>query len=407
MENFERQHLQSIEELILDINEFLKGVSYEDLIINKEKLSAVKLSLLNIGDSVNILSVKTKQHYNSIDWKKISGFRNRTTHNYLGLDVRKLWDIIQNEIEPLKVEISKIRQDYHQYLNAKLLDGKKLSEEILAEIALEVSQIKSSGKKAPHLAAILVGSDGASETYVASKVRNCEKVGFESTLIRLEENVTEAELLNQINLLNDSDQIDGFIVQLPLPKHISEKKVIEAINPAKDVDGFHPMSVGKMALNLPTFISATPNGVLEMLKRYKIETEGKNCVVLGRSHIVGSPMSILMARNGYPGNATVTLCHSKTQNLKQITNTADILIVAIGRPEFVTADFVKEGAVVIDVGIHRTPDATKKSGFKLVGDVKFDEVAPKCSFLTPVPGGVGLMTICSLLQNTLKAAKRN
>ena len=286
-----------------------------------------------------------------------------------------------------------------------LLDGKKLSEEILAEIAEEVSVIKSKGGKVPHLAAILVGNDGASETYVASKVRNCEKVGFESTLIRFGADVSEKELLDEISKLNNNSQVDGFIVQLPLPKHISEKKVIEAIDPSKDVDGFHPMSVGKMALGLPTFLPATPNGVLEMLKRYKIDTVGKHCVVLGRSHIVGSPMSILMARNEYPGNATVTICHSKTQNLKEITVKADILIVAIGRAEFVTADMVKEGAVVVDVGMHRIPDETKKSGFRLVGDVNFNEVAPKTSFITPVPGGVGLMTICSLLQNTLYSAK--
>lgn len=286
-----------------------------------------------------------------------------------------------------------------------LLDGKKLSEEILNEISQEVLERKNKNKKTPHLAAILVGNDGASETYVASKVKNCEKVGFDSTLIRYESSVSESELLQKINELNLSNEIDGFIVQLPLPKHIDEKKITEAILPSKDVDGFHPMNVGYLALGIPAFISATPNGVMEMLKRYAIETEGKNCVVLGRSNIVGSPMAMLMSKNTNPGNATVTICHSKTKNLKEITLKADILIIAIGKPEFITADMVKEGAVVVDVGIHRIADGTKKSGFRLVGDVKFDEVASKSSFITPVPGGVGLMTICSLLQNTLKAVK--
>lgn len=286
-----------------------------------------------------------------------------------------------------------------------LLDGKKLSEEILNEISQEVLERKKKNKKTPHLAAILVGNDGASETYVASKVKNCEKVGFDSTLIRYESSVSESELLQKINELNLSKEIDGFIVQLPLPKHIDEKKITEAILPSKDVDGFHPMNVGYLALGIPAFVSATPNGVMEMLRRYAIETEGKNCVVLGRSNIVGSPMAMLMSKNTNPGNATVTICHSKTKNLKEITSKADILIVAIGKPEFITADMVKEGAVVVDVGIHRIADETKKSGFRLVGDVKFDEVASKSSFITPVPGGVGLMTICSLLQNTLKAVK--
>jgi len=253
------------------------------------------------------------------------------------------------------------------------------------------------------LAAILLGNDGASETYVASKVRNCEKVGFYSTLIRLEATIAQAELLSKIEELNQSDDIDGFIVQLPLPKHIDENAVTLAISPAKDVDGFHPENIGRMTLGLPTFLPATPNGVMEMLKRYNIETEGKNCVVLGRSNIVGTPMAILMSRASKPGNATVTICHSKTKDLKFITQNADILIVAIGRPEFITADMVKLGAVIVDVGIHRIADETKKSGFKLVGDVKFDEVAPLSSYTTPVPGGVGLMTICSLLQNTLLA----
>jgi methylenetetrahydrofolate dehydrogenase (NADP+) / methenyltetrahydrofolate cyclohydrolase len=297
----------------------------------------------------------------------------------------------------------------------QLLDGKVLSEQILAEIAIEVESIKAKGGKIPHLAAVLVGNDGASQTYVNSKVKNCEKVGFKSTLIQRESSTTEAELLAIVRQLNDDADIDGFIVQLPLPHHISEKLITDSISPDKDVDGFHPFNVGKLALGLETFVSATPNGVMEMLKRYKIETAGKNCVVIGRSNIVGSPMAMLLskpnkseviANNGYTADATVTICHSRTQNLKEITSKADILVVAIGKPEFVKADMVKEGAVVVDVGIHRIPDETKKSGFRLVGDVKFDEVAPKTSYITPVPGGVGLMTICSLLQNTLKAGKK-
>lgn len=296
----------------------------------------------------------------------------------------------------------------------QLLDGKVLSEKILTEIALEVEGIKKKGGKIPHLAAVLVGEDGASITYVNSKVKNCEKVGFKSTLIRKDATTTEKELLEIVHALNNDADIDGFIVQLPLPKHISEKLITDAISPEKDVDGFHPFNVGKLALGLDTYVSATPNGVMEMLKRYNIATEGKNCVILGRSNIVGSPMSLLMsksnkseviANNGYRADATVTLCHSRTQNLKEITSKADILIVALGQQEFVKADMVKEGAVVVDVGIHRLEDATKKSGYRLVGDVKFDEVSPKASYITPVPGGVGLMTICSLLQNTLKAAK--
>jgi methylenetetrahydrofolate dehydrogenase (NADP+)/methenyltetrahydrofolate cyclohydrolase len=287
-----------------------------------------------------------------------------------------------------------------------LLDGKKLSEEILNEISEEVKNIKAKGGKTPHLAAIIVGTDGASETYVNNKVKSCERVGFISTHIKLEENTTEEELLAQVEAVNNNPDIDGLIVQLPLPKHLSADKITNTIRPEKDVDGFHPSNVGRMALGLPSYISATPNGVLEILERYKIETAGRHCVVLGRSNIVGSPMSILMSKNTYPGNATVTICHSKTANLKEITRQADILIVAIGKPEFVTADMVKEGAVVIDVGIHRIADASKKSGFRLIGDVKFDEVAPKSSAITPVPGGVGLMTICSLLTNTLKAAKK-
>jgi methylenetetrahydrofolate dehydrogenase (NADP+)/methenyltetrahydrofolate cyclohydrolase len=292
-----------------------------------------------------------------------------------------------------------------------LLDGKVLSEEILAEIKDEVEALKKLGRKIPHLAAILVGTDGASMTYVN---KNCEKVGFKSTLIQKPAETTESELLEIVHQLNNDADIDGFIVQLPLPHHISEKLITDSISPNKDVDGFHPFNVGKLALGLETFVSATPNGVMEMLRRYQIETTGKYCVVIGRSNIVGSPMAMLLskpnkseviANNGFSADATVTICHSRTQNLKEITSKADILVVAIGKAEFVTADMVKNGAVVVDVGIHRIPDETKKSGFRLVGDVKFDEVAPKTSFITPVPGGVGLMTICSLLQNTLKAGK--
>jgi methylenetetrahydrofolate dehydrogenase (NADP+) / methenyltetrahydrofolate cyclohydrolase len=285
-----------------------------------------------------------------------------------------------------------------------LIDGKKIAEEIKLEIKAEVEKLVAKGHKKPHLSAILVGNDGASQTYVGSKVKTCEEVGFDSSLFTFSESISEQELVDKIIEINNNPEIDGLIVQLPLPKHISEQKVTDTISHLKDVDGFHPINVGKMAKNLDCFVAATPFGVLTLLERYKIETEGKNCVVLGRSNIVGSPMSILMARNAYPGNATVTLCHSKTKNLKEITSKADILIVAIGKPEFVTADMVKDGAVVIDVGIHRVPDATKKTGFKLIGDVKFDEVAPKCSHITPVPGGVGPLTIVSLLQNTLKAA---
>ena len=288
----------------------------------------------------------------------------------------------------------------------QLLDGKYLSSQIKAELKIEVEKLKAEGGKTPHLAAILVGSIGASETYVASKIKNCEEIGFKSTLVRLENTVSEEELLLEIEKLNQDTDIDGFIVQLPLPKHISENKVMEAVAPEKDVDGFHPINVGRMCKGLPAYISATPFGIIEMLKRYNIETEGKHCVVIGRSQIVGLPMSILMQRNTNPGNCTVTITHSKTQNLKEICQSADILIAALGRPEFLTADYVKEGAVVIDVGLTRVEDASKKSGFALKGDVKFDEVAPKCSYITPVPGGVGLMTICGLLTNTLLAAKK-
>ncbi len=287
----------------------------------------------------------------------------------------------------------------------QLLDGKKTSHEIKQEIAEKVRTIKAEGAKVPHLAAILVGHDGASETYVASKVKDCEEVGFTSTLLRFEADITEEALLKAVEDINDDVDIDGLIVQLPLPKHISVQKVTDRIKAEKDVDGFHPINVGKMAKNLPAYIAATPYGIIQLIERYKVETSGKNCVVVGRSEIVGSPMSILMARNAYPGNATVTLCHSKTKDLNNIIKNADIIIAALGRPEFITGEMVKEGAVVIDVGITRVADETKKSGFALKGDVKFDEVAPKCSFITPVPGGVGPMTRASLLWNTLLAAQ--
>jgi methylenetetrahydrofolate dehydrogenase (NADP+)/methenyltetrahydrofolate cyclohydrolase len=287
----------------------------------------------------------------------------------------------------------------------KLLDGKWVSSVILEEIALEVSKLKTKYNKIPHLAAILVGSDGASETYVSSKMRTCEKVGMKSSLIRLAAEISEEVLLQEVDKLNQNPDLDGFIVQLPLPKHIDEQKVIRAILPEKDVDGFHPDNIGKMVLNMPSFIPATPFGILQIIEKYNIETSGKHCVVVGRSHIVGLPMSILMARNAYPGNCTVTLTHSKTKNLKEVCQSADILIVAMGKPEFVRADMVKEGAVVIDVGTTRVPDSSKKSGYAIKGDVKFDEVAPKCSYISPVPGGVGLMTVTSLIKNTLIAAK--
>ena len=288
-----------------------------------------------------------------------------------------------------------------------LLDGKKTAQDIQLEIAEKVKYLRAEGKKAPHLAAILVGGDGASLTYVNAKVKACEKVGFESTLVHMDATTSEEDLLNKIAELNKDDSIDGFIVQLPLPEHIDETKVTLAVSPSKDVDGFHPENIGKMCLNLPTFLPATPNGVLEMLKRYNVETSGKHCVVIGRSHIVGSPMSILMARNGNPGNATVTLAHSRTVNLKEVCASADILIAAVGKPLFVTADMVKPGAVVVDVGIHRVEDASKKSGFKLLGDVDFANVAEKCSYISPVPGGVGPMTIASLMMNTLAAIEFN
>ena len=287
-----------------------------------------------------------------------------------------------------------------------LIDGKKISLELQSEIALEVKELIAKGKKQPHLAAILVGDDPASQTYVSSKVKACENVGFKSTLIRFEANVSEHQLLSKIEELNNDNDIDGYIVQLPLPRHISEQKIIEGIKPSKDVDGFHPINVGRLVLNLPTYVSATPFGIVTLLERYNIPTEGKHCVVIGRSNIVGSPMSILMDKNTNLANCTVTLCHSKTKNLKEHTLQADIIIAAIGRPNFVTADMIKEGAVVIDVGINRVDDDTKKSGFKLVGDVQFDEVSKKAGYITPVPGGVGPMTIASLLKNTLIAAKK-
>ena len=287
-----------------------------------------------------------------------------------------------------------------------LIDGKKISLELQSEIAQEVKDLIAKGKKQPHLAAILVGDDPASQTYVSSKVKACENVGFKSTLVHFEANVSEHQLLSKIEELNNDDDIDGYIVQLPLPRHISEQKIIEGIKPSKDVDGFHPINVGRLVLNLPTYVSATPFGIETLLERYNIPTEGKHCVVIGRSNIVGSPMSILMAKNTNLANCTVTLCHSKTKDLKEHTLQADIIIAAIGRPNFVTADMVKEGAVVIDVGINRVEDDTKKSGFKLVGDVQFDEVSKKAGYITPVPGGVGPMTIASLLKNTLIAAKK-
>lgn len=287
----------------------------------------------------------------------------------------------------------------------QLIDGKAIADVVKAEIAETVRLKKEQGLKVPHLAAILVGHDGGSETYVAHKVKACEQVGFESTLIRFEADVTEEELLAAVEKLNNDSQIDGFIVQLPLPKHISEQKVIEAIDYRKDVDGFHPINVGRTSIGLPSFVSATPAGILELLKRYEIPTKGKRCVVIGRSNIVGKPVASLMMQKAYPGDATVTICHSHTENLKEIVSQADIIIAALGSPEFLTADMVKEGAVVIDVGTTRVPSSETKSGWKLKGDVKFDEVAPKCSYITPVPGGVGPMTIVSLLKNTLLATE--
>ena len=290
---------------------------------------------------------------------------------------------------------------------AKLLDGKKTSAEIREEIAQQVQEIRIHNGKIPHLAAVLVGTDGASETYVNSKVKACEQCGFSSTLKRFDSDISEEELLQVIEDINNDPDIDGLIVQLPLPPHISVQKVTDRIKAEKDVDGFHPMNVGRMAKNLPSYVAATPFGILELIKRYNIETQGKHCVVIGRSEIVGSPMSMLMSRNAYPGNCTVTLCHSKTANIKELTLQADIVIVALGRPGFLTADMVKDGVVVIDVGITRVKDESKKSGYALKGDVDFIEVEKKSSYITPVPGGVGPMTIASLLYNTLQASRKS
>ncbi len=289
----------------------------------------------------------------------------------------------------------------------QLIDGKAVAAQIKQEIAAEVNEILANGGKRPHLAAILVGHDGGSETYVASKVKACEECGFTSTLIRYEADVTEEELLAKVEELNKDADIDGFIVQLPLPKHIDEQKVTEAIDYRKDVDGFHPVNAGRLSIGLPCFLSATPNGIMELLRRYDIDTKGKKCVVLGRSNIVGKPMANLMMQKSIPGDATVTVCHSHTSNIADECRQADIIIAALGQPHFLKADMVKEGAVVIDVGTTRVPDATRKSGFRLCGDVDFENVAPKCSFITPVPGGVGPMTIVSLMKNTLLAGKRD
>lgn len=288
----------------------------------------------------------------------------------------------------------------------QILNGKAIADQVKTEVAAEVQKIKNNGGKVPHLAAILVGNDGASETYVGHKEKACEQVGFRSTVVRLEANTSEVKLLEVVASLNSNPDIDGFIVQLPLPKHISEQRVIEAIDPRKDVDGFHPVNVGRLSIGLPCYVSATPDGIMELIRRYKIETSGRHCVVVGRSNIVGRPIANLLSQKGYPGDCTVTLCHSRTQNLESLTRMADILILALGQPEFVSASMVKEGAVVIDVGITRVKSDTTKNGWKLLGDVNYNEVAPKCSYITPVPGGVGPLTIVSLLRNTLKAANR-
>ncbi|MBD5231143.1 MAG: bifunctional methylenetetrahydrofolate dehydrogenase/methenyltetrahydrofolate cyclohydrolase FolD [Bacteroidales bacterium] len=287
-----------------------------------------------------------------------------------------------------------------------LIDGKKTANDIKLEIAAEVADMVARGERAPHLAAILVGHDGGSETYVANKVKACEMCGFQSTLLRFEDTITEEELLAEIDRLNSDESVDGFIVQLPLPRHIDEQKVTEAIDPQKDVDGFHPVNVGKMSIGLPCFKSATPSGIMDLLERYGIETRGKHAVVLGRSNIVGKPIATLLMQKANPGNCTVTVCHSATPDIAKITRDADIIIAALGSPEFLKEEMVKEGAVVIDVGTTRVPDASRKSGFRLTGDVDFEHVAPKCSFITPVPGGVGPMTICSLMKNTLQARKQ-
>lgn len=285
----------------------------------------------------------------------------------------------------------------------KLIDGKETAKQIKQELAAEVQKLKDQEARLPHLAAVLVGEDPASQTYVKAKDKACKEIGFTSSIYKYPNSISEKELLEIVDFLNNDEEVDGFIVQLPLPNHINDQKVIEAIAANKDVDGFRPDSFGRMALGLESYIPATPNGIVELLKRYNIETEGKHCVVLGRSNIVGMPISVLMAQKSNPGNCTVTICHSRTKNIKEVCASADILIVAIGQPEFVTEDMVKDGAVVIDVGIHRVPSEKTKSGFRLIGDVKFDEVSEKCSYITPVPGGVGPMTIASLLQNTYKA----
>ena len=287
----------------------------------------------------------------------------------------------------------------------ELIDGKKIAAEIKQELADKVEELKSQGKKVPHLVAVLVGNDPASETYVASKVKSCKEVGFKSTEMRYSSDITEEQLLEVVDKLNRDEDVDGYIVQLPLPGHISEERILLAIDPDKDVDGFHPFNVGKMVTGLPTYLPATPAGIVELLTRYRIETRGKHCVVIGRSNIVGTPMAVLMSRKDEHADCTVTICHSRTRNIQEITRQADILIVALGKPHFVTAEMVKEGAVVVDVRIQRGPTDKTKSGFRLIGDVDFEQVAPKCSYITPVPGGVGPMTIVSLLQNTLKAAQ--
>jgi methylenetetrahydrofolate dehydrogenase (NADP+)/methenyltetrahydrofolate cyclohydrolase len=289
----------------------------------------------------------------------------------------------------------------------QIIDGKATAADIRSEIAAEVAQMVGAGKRRPHLAAVLVGHDGGSETYVANKIKACEDAGFTSTLLRFSDDITEEALLIEVRKLNQDPELDGFIVQLPLPRHINAERVNETIDPRKDVDGFHAVNIGRMVLNLPCYLPATPHGIVELLKRYKINTQGKHCVVLGRSNIVGSPVSILLARNAQPGNCTVTLCHSRTANLKDHLLQADIIIAALGKPEFVKADMVKPGAVVIDVGTTRVPDASRKNGFRLAGDVDFENVAPNCSYITPVPGGVGPMTIAMLLKNTLHAAKKD
>jgi methylenetetrahydrofolate dehydrogenase (NADP+) / methenyltetrahydrofolate cyclohydrolase len=287
----------------------------------------------------------------------------------------------------------------------QILDGKKASQAIKDELKISVAQFAAEGKKIPHLAAILIGNNGASETYVAAKVKACEEVGFRSTLIRFEDSIGEIKLLDKIQELNNDPDVDGILVQLPLPKNISDEQVINAIDPGKDVDGFHPVNIGKMVQGSPTFISATPHGIMLLLEYFKIETKGKHAVVVGRSNIVGRPMSILLSSNSNPGNCTVTICHSQTKNLKDLCLQADIIVAALGKPEFVTADMVKEGVVIIDVGITRMADATRKTGYKLKGDVQYETVSPKCSWITPVPGGVGPMTIAALLKNTYKACK--